>query len=659
MEHFFIYPDAATADALGKPRATPLHLKVDEAMRAFVPVKMLVGTDAQDVPTTFIRVAMSGPVPARHPRIELIAHDPASPGAAASLDPNVNTSSATRVELKDDAGLTAAAAHFVPPFDGNLYLLKVAIIFCDTQLHIRITNKTETERDFVWVVADTEAGSRQPWIHAAPSGIGFDLVTGQPAQQDIRVTNRGTGDLVVSTVQPGFPAAPHRFQVAPLPLKLSPNAAPAALTLMFDAIDEPIALESIQQLISNDPGPFGAEGHSREIAVSIRVRFPAPSVTKLGTLGGTADVPEGFLPFFFGATAVTNTGVVIGHSRTPRDGIHAFRWTRAGGMVDLGTLGTAGSNNRSLASGISADGSVVIGNDLRGFRWTAETGMIFLNASPSSALFALRVSGDGAVVAGQTGTSVGQHAFRWTATGGTVELGTLGGNESLVRGMSRDGRVIVGTSGLRTDLTPSPRHAFRWTGATGMADLGTLGGQDSEATGTSDDGSVVVGSSNTVSTLDTHAFRWTAATGMVDLGTLGGDVSQAALVSRDGSVVAGHSPAASPGRRAFRWTSATGMVDLGTLDDDNHVIEVTGMSGDGSVIVGHAMRGTSSVTKRPYRWSAATGMRELNGLLASTNVDMTGIELKQVTGLSDNGRFMVGLCTFAGTVGMPYIVDFA
>jgi probable HAF family extracellular repeat protein len=113
---------------------------------------------------------------------------------------------------------------------------------------------------------------------------------------------------------------------------------------------------------------------------------------------------------------------------------------------------------------------------------------------------------------------------------------------------------------------------------------------------------------------------------MVDLGTLGGDVSQAALVSRDGSVVAGHSLAASPGRRAFRWTSTTGMVDLGTLDDDNHVIEVTGMSGDGAVIVGHAMRGTSSVTKRPYRWSA---------------------------------RFMVGLCTFAGTVGMPYIVDFA
>jgi uncharacterized membrane protein len=54
---------------------------------------------------------------------------------------------------------------------------------------------------------------------------------------------------------------------------------------------------------------------------------------------------------------------------------------------------------------------------------------------------------------------------------------------------------------------------------------------------------------------------------------------------------------------AFRWTSATGMVDLGSFGDDNQVIEITGMSGDGSVIVGHAMRTTSAIAKRAYRWT--------------------------------------------------------
>jgi probable HAF family extracellular repeat protein len=535
----------------------------------------------------------------------------------------------------------------------------VVLFSRDAQLRIRITNKTEADRDFVWVVADNEDESRQPWIHATPPSISFDVLAGQTAQRDLKITNRGTGRLRVSDLDPGFPAGgPNELDVFPLPLRLAPNHT-STLRFEFHAQDELKDITIPQHLLSDDPGPFGGQGHNRDFVLGIRVRFPTPSVARLGSLGGSTDVPEGFLPFFFGATGVANSGVVIGHSRTPRDGTHAFRWTRQDGMLDLGTFGTAGANNRSVANGMSADGSIVLGNDLRGFRWTAATGIVFLTAAAPPSPMASRISSDGSVVAGVMGLINGGHAFRWTAATGIVDLGTLGGHESSVFGMSRDGLVLVGTSDLRTDVTPSPRHAFRWTAATGMVDLGTLGGQDSETKSTSDDGSVVVGSSNSASTLDTHAFRWTAATGMVDLGTLGGIVSQGLLVSRDGAVVAGHSLLPSMGRAAFRWTAATGMIDLGNLGDDNRVMEITGMSADGSVIVGHAMRSPGSAVKRPYRWTAATGMRELNSLLASANIDMTGIELKQVTGVSDNGRFMVGLGTFASEVGMPYIVDFA
>jgi probable HAF family extracellular repeat protein len=153
----------------------------------------------------------------------------------------------------------------------------------------------------------------------------------------------------------------------------------------------------------------------------------------------------------------------------------AFRWTAAGGMQDLGTLG----GSWSTAYGVSADGSVVVGR--------------------------------AANAAGQW------RAFRWTAAGGMQDLGTLGGDWSEAHGVSADGSVVVGWTGN----AGRQWRAFRWTAARGMQDLGTLGGNWSEAHGVSADGSVVVGwAANAAG--QGRAFRWTAARGMQDLGTLGG-----------------------------------------------------------------------------------------------------------------------------------------
>jgi hypothetical protein len=276
-----VYPDAPTADALGEPRATPLHLKVDTAMRVFVPVKMLVANDADEM---FIRIAMSGATPARHPRIELALQDPGSAGQGSNIDPNVNTSGGTRVQLSDETGLVAAAANFVPRFvqgvpvyHDNVYLLKVVLFPPIAQLRIRITNKTEADRDFVWVVADNEDESRQPWIHATPPGISFDMLTGETREQEIQISNRGTGHLVVRGLDPGFPSSgADGSQVGPLPMTLAPNTS-AKLSLEFSAADEARDFETIpQQLISDDPGPFGAQAHNRDFNIGLRIRFPEP-----------------------------------------------------------------------------------------------------------------------------------------------------------------------------------------------------------------------------------------------------------------------------------------------------------------------------------------------------------------------------------------------
>jgi probable HAF family extracellular repeat protein len=89
------------------------------------------------------------------------------------------------------------------------------------------------------------------------------------------------------------------------------------------------------------------------------------------------------------------------------------------------------------------------------------------------------VSADGSVVVGNSNSAAGTEAFRWTLGGGMVGLGDLpGGNfSSEATAVSADGTVVVGFSevaGLGTE-------AFRWTSGGGMAGLGFLPGGGTSA----------------------------------------------------------------------------------------------------------------------------------------------------------------------------------
>jgi probable HAF family extracellular repeat protein len=383
---------------------------------------------------------------------------------------------------------------------------------------------------------------------------------------------------------------------------------------------------------------------------------PCASLTKLGTLGGVASgvtLPEDLL---FGAHATSSDGsVVVGGSLTPHKGIHPFRWTSATGTVDLGTLqaGTADVVPTSRALYISSNGSVVAGiesdpdSTTRVFRWTSATGMIdlgTLGGNHQSSI--LGMSSDGSVIVGYSDTATrNRHAFRWASATGLMDLGTLGGDESFAFGVSSDGSTVVGESDRpSTGSPPRNHHAFRWTGATGMVDLGTLGGEESEATGTNSDGSVVVGDSDTTTGSGRHAFRWTSATGMVDLGIVVRSGSTL-TTSRDGSVVVGSHA------HLFRWTSATGTVDLGTLEGSAFA-SPTGVSSDGSVIVGNS-------GSRPFRWTSASGMQDVNTLLSNAGVNMTDTTLTEASGASEDGKFIIGLGHFPGSIVSPYIARFA
>jgi probable HAF family extracellular repeat protein len=137
---------------------------------------------------------------------------------------------------------------------------------------------------------------------------------------------------------------------------------------------------------------------------------------------------------YFGsaAYAVNDNGQVVGELATtdfPPFGQHAFSWTAADGLVDLGTLGGTTSsptavNNRGQVVGAS-------------------------NADPRD--FTV-------------------HAFSWTAAGGMVDLGTLGGDYSVALDVNDNGHVVGYSTNARGENTP-----FLWTPTGGMVELGTIG----------------------------------------------------------------------------------------------------------------------------------------------------------------------------------------
>lgn len=222
-------------------------------------------------------------------------------------------------------------------------------------------------------------------------------------------------------------------------------------------------------------------------------------------------------------------------------------------MVGLGEL--PGGEVESIATGISADGSAIVG-------------------------------GSG------SGSSAGPEAFRWTATDGMVGLGGLPGNSvvSGAHGVSADGSVVVGHALKSFSPVYGAEVPFRWTQAGGMVDLGPMPeGTAGFASAASGDGSVVVGDAG-------NAFRWTEGSGMVGLGNTPSEAFTHTVawdVSADGSVIVGNGSTAN-GAAAFIWDSNHGMRLLRDVLVNDYGLDLIGwdlssasaVSADGRTIVG-------------------------------------------------------------------------
>jgi len=126
-------------------------------------------------------------------------------------------------------------------------------------------------------------------------------------------------------------------------------------------------------------------------------------------------------------TAINDSGTIVGFGTTASGETHGFVWSKADGLVDLGTLG----GDFSWASDINSSG----------------------------------------LVAGYSKTAGGdEHAIAWSADGGLIDLGTLAGSRSRGQFVTEAG-AIIGVSGAKGHRT----HAFVWTEAGGMVEMPSLG----------------------------------------------------------------------------------------------------------------------------------------------------------------------------------------
>jgi probable HAF family extracellular repeat protein len=172
----------------------------------------------------------------------------------------------------------------------------------------------------------------------------------------------------------------------------------------------------------------------------------------------------------FHARGVSSDGSVIVGWVGDWESREAAKWSDESGIVRLGLPGGA----LSSASGVSDDGSVIAGYSystdpvVQAFRWTAANGIELLGVPEGfTRSMAGGVSADGSIITVRTDILQGDDndwgAWLWTDES---ELEYLG--QGLITDMTPDGSVVVG---YFAPSSPLDGHNFRWTRETGMAIL--------------------------------------------------------------------------------------------------------------------------------------------------------------------------------------------
>ena len=190
------------------------------------------------------------------------------------------------------------------------------------------------------------------------------------------------------------------------------------------------------------------------------------TLTDLGGLGGA----------YSSAAAVNDGGQVVGSATDGAGMQHAASWT-GGGVINLepsrySAAVAVNSGGQAAGYAYSDDFSSV-----HAFSWTGAAGVSDLGTLGGQSSYAFAVNDAGQVVGAANRADGAQHAFSWTSGAGMSDLGTLGGQFSGALQVNGAGQA-VGYGGTAA----GDQHAFSTDPDDGhVVDLGTLGGSFSTA----------------------------------------------------------------------------------------------------------------------------------------------------------------------------------
>jgi probable HAF family extracellular repeat protein len=356
----------------------------------------------------------------------------------------------------------------------------------------------------------------------------------------------------------------------------------------------------------------------------------------LGTLGG----PSSY------AADISNSNVVVGWSETVSGTVHAFRWSAAGGLTDLGTL----PGDRLSRAVAILDGGQILGVSGDEGRWTpvvwSASGAIealaiplirdFTLASPT----AFNTKGD---VVGWDAGGPGQHGWSWSSSAGKYDLSANvqgGSNEGSAGDITESGVVLLTSRAYTCTQVTECWRTYLWNGTGGYTPLGTPGNAaEADVTGLAlNETGAVVGWATTGRGGVPAPYRWNAGSGFTFLARYTGTSSSygyAAAVNSSGAIVGAALEPSSGSIVATTWGGAGGIMRL-SRDDPNPSVAVainnTGtIAGWATVSNGgnHAVIWSPVSNSLRAIQSAATPMRRISTASAPCLGDVRAITSRQ------------------------------
>lgn len=256
----------------------------------------LNGPDAPFPSVIRIRISVQGTIPSIVPPVSIQATNPTGPTTGSEVmvsDGNLYPSSTVAIE--DGSGPSAAAnAGWETPHTNNVYFLKIIIFSPSTTFEIRIENNSAAAWEIVWVEADTDDGSQQPWIDVTPAELNYNHLITESDTQAITVTNKGTGAFNITGLNPTLGTGFSLPMPSPLPATVAPNNS-IPLQITFAAPSTPADTASAATTVVIDPPDLGAStttGHNQQVTLNTQTQ-ELEIVLLLDTSGSMGWQPNG------------------------------------------------------------------------------------------------------------------------------------------------------------------------------------------------------------------------------------------------------------------------------------------------------------------------------------------------------------------------------